>query len=81
MKDHDRCSVCGARVRAETTTYVQEIEGHLAAVTEVPVQACPQCGEQYFSPETVDRLQRLLTQPHGTGEQPKTIEVPAYPFW
>jgi len=74
------CSVCGAHVRAVTTTYVQEIDGVLAAVTDVPVQTCPQCGEQYFSPETVDKLQHLLN--HGTGAlQPaKTIAVPVYPF-
>ena len=54
----------------ETTTYVQGIDGRLAAVTEVPVQTCPQCGEQYFSPETVDRLQRLLT-PGADGDPPR----------
>src|SRR5262245_27116073 len=80
MIDQMRCSVCGAQVRAETTTYVQEIEGRLAAVTEVPVQTCPQCGEQYFSPETVDRIQRLLAQSEGTDQPPRTIEVPVYPF-
>ena len=74
------CSVCGASVRAETTIYVQQIDGRLTAVTEVPVQTCPQCGEQYFSPETVDRLQHLLTQGADAEQPPKTIEVPAFPF-
>jgi YgiT-type zinc finger domain-containing protein len=80
MSDQVRCSICGAQVRAETTTYVQEIEGRLAAVTAVPVQVCPQCGEHYFSPETVDRLQRLLTRSQDAEAPPKTIEVPVYPF-
>jgi YgiT-type zinc finger domain-containing protein len=80
MSDRQRCSVCGARVRVETTTYVQEIDGRLAAVTEVPVQTCPQCGEQYYSPETVDRLQRLLSQGQDVDDPPQTIEVPVYPF-
>ena len=80
MTDRLLCSVCGAHVRAGTTTYTQEIEGRLAVVTDVPVQTCPQCGEQYFTPETADRLQRLIR--HGTdgGQAPRTIEVPVYPF-
>jgi YgiT-type zinc finger domain-containing protein len=80
MSDQTRCSVCGAQVRAETTTYVQEIGGRLAAVTEVPVQACPQCGEQYFSSETVDKLQRVLARGQDVERPPQTIEVPVYPF-
>ena len=80
MTDHLVCSVCGARVRAGTTTYTQEVEGHLAVVTYVPVEACPQCGEQYFTPETVDRLQQLLAHGADGGRAPKTIEVPVFPF-
>jgi YgiT-type zinc finger domain-containing protein len=74
------CSVCGAPVRAGTTTYVHQIDGRLTAVTSVPVETCPQCGEQYFSPETVDRLQHLLTHGADAKSPPKTIEVPAFPF-
>jgi YgiT-type zinc finger domain-containing protein len=73
-------SVCGARVREATTTYVQELDGHLAAVTDVRVQTCPQRGEQYFSPETVDRLQQLLDRGARAGQAPQTIEVPVFPF-
>lgn len=80
MMDQARCSVCGAHVRAGTTTYTQEIEGRLAVVTDVPVQACPQCGEQYLTPEIVDRLQWLLTHGADDGRAPRTIEVPVYPF-
>jgi hypothetical protein len=60
--------------------YVQEIDGRLTAVTDVPVQACPQCGEQYFSPETVDKLQQLLSEGPGNAPAPQTIRVPVYPF-
>ena len=80
MSQEMLCSVCGAILHEATTTYVQEIDGRLAAVTDVPVQTCLQCGEQYFSPATVDKLQRLLEQGTRTGHAPKTIEVPIYPF-
>ena len=80
MTNQMLCSVCGAHVRPGTTTYTQEVDGRLAVVTDVPVQACPQCGEQYFTPETVDRLQRLIIHGPDGGQAPKTIEVPVYPF-
>ena len=80
MTDQTLCSVCGAHVRAGTTTFTQEIDGRLAVVTDVPVQVCPQCGEQYFAPEIVDRLQHLLVHGADHGPAPKTIEVPVYPF-
>jgi YgiT-type zinc finger domain-containing protein len=80
MDDQSLCSVCRARVRAETTTYTQQIDGRIAVVTDVPVLTCPQCGEQYFTPDTVDRLQQLMTGAESGGEAPRTIEVPVYAF-
>jgi len=80
MLDLERCSVCGARVRPETTTYTQEIAGRVAVVTDVPVLACPQCGEQYFAPATVDRLHQLVAGDATSGPKPRTIEVPVYSF-
>ena len=78
--DRVACSVCGARTRASVTTYTQEIAGRLAVVTDVPVQACPQCGEQYFAPDVVDRVQQVLLRGASDAPAPKTIEVPVYPF-
>jgi YgiT-type zinc finger domain-containing protein len=80
MNQHSRCSVCGAHVQQQTTTYTQDIAGHLAVVTDVPVLACPQCGEQYFTPEIVDSLQLLIKRGGASGQAPKTIQVPVYPF-
>jgi YgiT-type zinc finger domain-containing protein len=80
VNDQATCSVCGGRLRDATTTYVQDIDGRLAVVTDVPVQTCPQCGEQYFCPGTVDRLQQLLDRDEGAGSAPKTIQVPVFPF-
>jgi YgiT-type zinc finger domain-containing protein len=80
MDDQSLCSICRAHVRAETTTYTQEIDGRIAVVTDVPVLACPQCGEQYFTPGTVDRLQQLISGTASGADAPRTIEVPVYSF-
>jgi len=37
---------------------------------------CPQCGEEYLTPETVDAIEQI-TQ---SGKVAKTLEVPVYPF-
>ena len=74
------CSICGAHVQERTTTYTQEVDGSIAVITDVPVLGCVQCGEQYFMPETVDRLHQLIAGGAADGQPHKTIEVPVYPF-
>ena len=73
------CSVCGARVRAESITYTQEVGGQVFIVREVPAVVCPQCGEQYLAPDTVDAIQELVE--HGGLDKVFEItHVPVYRF-
>jgi YgiT-type zinc finger domain-containing protein len=58
-------------------TYTLERDGTLMVVEHVPARVNPETGEQFFSPETVERLQQLLQ------EQPKpsrVIEAPVFDF-
>ncbi len=66
-----RYPVCGAKLRIKNITYTQELEGKIYVVSDVPAEVCPQCGEQYLAPETVDALQEVIEQ----GEQGKTLPV------
>ena len=76
-KDDSSCSLCGAALRPERVTYTQAVGEALYVVTNVPAEVCPRDGEQYFAPDTVDALQRVIRQ----GAPPKrTIEVPVYDF-
>jgi YgiT-type zinc finger domain-containing protein len=59
-----QCGTCGhPEVRATTTTVEEWHEGKLYVVRDVPVERCPNCGEEYFAPDVVDALERLLDNP------------------
>jgi YgiT-type zinc finger domain-containing protein len=58
-------------------TYTLEKDGGFIIVENVPARVCVETGEQFFSPETVERLQRMIWE----GEKPKKIiETPVYEF-
>ncbi len=57
----------------QTLTYPLEVEGQFYLIENVPARVCVETGEQLFSPETVERLQRLVwekTQPARIVETP-----------
>lgn len=68
------CSVCGAALESKTITYTQTIDGKLYIVEGVPAQVCPQCGETFLSPATVDAIQEQIEH----GQATETREVPVY---
>ena len=58
-------------------TYTLEKDGKFILVENVPARVCVETGEHFFSPETVERLQKLVWE----GEKPKrVIETPVYEF-
>lgn len=69
------CSVCGSKLREEKITYTQKIGKKFFIVENVSAQVCPQCGEQYLAPETVDAIQNLI---ESKKTPPKIQEVPVY---
>ncbi len=61
----------------QKVTYTLETKGRLIVIENVPARVNPETGEQLFSPETVERLQKMV-QEH---QQPtRTIQVPVYEF-
>lgn len=58
-------------------TYTLEYEGKFYLIEHVPARVCRESGEQYFAPETVERIQSLVK-----GKEPpaKVIETPVYEF-
>jgi len=54
-------------------TYTLEMDGRLHLIENVPARVNPDTGEQLFSPQTVERLQRMLCD----DEKPiRTVETP-----
>ncbi len=58
-------------------TYTLEKDGKFFIVENVPARVCEETGEQFFSPETVERLQQIILKQ----QKPKRIiETPVYEF-
>ncbi len=58
-------------------TYTVEVEGKLLVIENVPARVCVETGEQFFSPETVERLQQMVWEQR---KPTRVIEVPVYEF-
>ena len=58
-------------------TYTVEIEGKLVVVENVPARVCLETGEQFFAPETVDRLQKMIQE---RKKPSRVIQVPVLDF-
>lgn len=58
-------------------TYTLEHDGKFFLVEHVPARVCRETGEQYFSPETVERIQALIKSKK---KPDKMIETPVYKY-
>ena len=58
-------------------TYTVEMNGNLVVVVNVPARVCLETDEQFFSPETVERLQSTIWDRRKPN---RMIEVPVYEF-
>lgn len=58
-------------------TYMFEKAGDIIVIENVPARVDVETGEQFFAPETVERLQQMVWQ----HKQPKRMmQVPVYEF-
>ena len=61
----------------QRVTYTLFKEGRFYIVENVPARVNPETGEQFFSPQTVEGLQRILSG----GRQPlRVIPTPVFDF-
>ena len=58
-------------------TYTIEHDGRFFLIEHVPARVCRETGEQFFAPETVERIQKLVK---GRKTPSRTIETPVYEF-
>lgn len=57
--------------------YTVEVNGKIIVIENVPARVCLETGEQFFSPETVERLQQMIWE---RKKPARVIEVPVYEF-
>ncbi|OHB62902.1 MAG: hypothetical protein A2Y77_10355 [Planctomycetes bacterium RBG_13_62_9] len=58
-------------------TYTVEVNGKFYIVEHVPARVCQETGEQFFAPETVERIQALI---EGGKKPAKVVETPVYEY-
>lgn len=58
-------------------SYTLEYKSKFYVIEHVPARVCQETGEQYFSPETVERIQELVM---GNKAPLKILETPVYEY-
>ena len=58
-------------------TYALEMNGKFFVIEHVPARVCVETGEQLFSPDTVEHLQRTIW---GRRKPARMIETPVFDF-
>ncbi|MBI4559456.1 MAG: YgiT-type zinc finger protein [Candidatus Hydrogenedentes bacterium] len=58
-------------------TYTLELAGKLYLIEHVPARVCKETGEQYFAPETVERIQAIIKSRR---KPDRVIETPVYDY-
>ena len=57
--------------------YTAELDGKVYLIEDVPARVCLETKEQFFAPETVERIQELIK----SGKSPdRLIETPVYHY-
>jgi YgiT-type zinc finger domain-containing protein len=58
-------------------TYTLEHGGKFYLIEHVPARVCRESGEQYFAPETVERIHDLIK---GKKAPERVVETPVYEY-
>ncbi|MBM4431783.1 MAG: type II toxin-antitoxin system MqsA family antitoxin [Chloroflexi bacterium] len=71
------CSLCGGEVMSKLIRHTYHWNGQLFIFEDVPAGVCVQCGEVYFTAETIKMMEKIVL----SKIRPKrTIRVPVYTY-
>jgi len=65
------------RLVEQKVTYTLDLNGQLIVIENVPARVNVETGEQLFSPDTVERLQKVVWQ---QSKPKRVIQVPVYEY-
>lgn len=61
----------------QPVTYTLEVQGRFLIIEQVPARVSLQTGERFFSPDTVERLQKIVWEQQVPS---RVIETPVFEF-
>ena len=65
------------RLVQQKVTYILEVDGKVIIIENVPARVNVETGERFFSPETVEHLQRTVWEQR---EPSRVVETPVFEF-
>lgn len=81
MKDFGDCTFCGGEVEEKQVEYDYRRLGRLLVISNVSAGVCRQCGEKYFKPEVLKRMDQAYHDVFDRHQEPeRVLEVPAVSF-
>lgn len=81
MRDFGDCTFCGGEVEEKQIEYDYRRLGRLLIISNVSAGVCRQCGEKYFKPEVLKRMDRAYHDVFDRHQEPeRVLEVPAVSF-
>jgi YgiT-type zinc finger domain-containing protein len=69
------CAICHGALEEKMVTFTAWAEGQLVVIERVPALVCEACGETYYTPEVVDRVQSLIAS---DAQPDRTVEAAVY---
>jgi YgiT-type zinc finger domain-containing protein len=72
-----RCNFCKGETEERLIRYVQDFQGRVVIIENVPAEVCTQCGEQFIRPDVAEKLQKIVW---GEVPHPKPVQVDSYDF-
>jgi YgiT-type zinc finger domain-containing protein len=78
MNNYADCTYCDGEVIEKKIEYDYRRDKHLIVVNNVPAGACRQCGEKYFKPDVLKRMDKIYHDIFDLHRKPeRTLTVPS----
>ena len=75
------CTFCGGEVQERKIEYDYRRKGRLLVISNVPAGVCCQCGEKYFAPVVLKKMDEVYHDIFDRQKEPeRVLEVPAVSF-
>lgn len=78
MTSYADCTYCGGEVSEKTIHYDYRRQDRLMVISNVRAGVCQQCGEKYFQPDVLKKMDELYHDIFERNRKPdRTLSVPA----
>jgi YgiT-type zinc finger domain-containing protein len=72
------CTFCGGEVTEKKIDYDYRRANRLLVISNVPAGVCNQCGEKYFKPEILKKMDDIYHDIFDRNQKPeRTLTIPA----